>query len=133
MEKPGGPAVCLAIAALSVLQLTHGLSIDRVLKSLGIVNGAVVEGVGVAKDGNNGNAVDASRVCLWLLVDQQLACGTANLHPAGAVAPTEGLVRPVSGDLPGCGWLDAIESLGVGDALAAFLSVVAPHVGLELF
>ena len=41
-------------------------------------------------------------------------------------------MSPASGHLPGSGWPDALESLGVGDAVAAILFAVATDVEAAL-
>ena len=98
----------------------------------GFESDSEVEEVGVVVDGCDGDAFDASRVCLGSLAEQLLACGAADLHPAGAVAPTDGFVSPVSGDLPGSGWRDAVECLGDRVLVVAFHAVVALDVEAEL-
>ena len=41
-------------------------------------------------------------------------------------------MSPASGDLPGSGWRDAMECLGVRDAVAAILVAVAADVEAAL-
>ena len=90
MEEPGGLAVSLAIATLSNWLVCVSLSIDLGLQERGSGSGAVVMEVCVAVEGYDGDAVVTYRVCLGLLADELLACGAADLHPAGAIAPTDG-------------------------------------------
>ena len=90
MEEPGGLAVSLAIATLPSWLVCVGLSIDPGLRERGSGSSAVVMEVCVAVEGYDGDAVVTYRVCLGLLADELLACGAADLHPAGAIAPTDG-------------------------------------------
>ena len=90
MEEPGGLAVSLAIATLSNWLVCVSLSIDPGLQYKGSRSGAAVMEVCVALEGYDGDAVVTYRVCLGLLADELLACGAADLHPAGAIAPTDG-------------------------------------------
>ena len=90
MEEPGGPAVCLAIATNFPWLSSVSLSIDSGMQTKASDSGAVVVEVGVAVDGYDGDAVGACSVCFGLLAGEVLACGAADLHPAGAVTPTDG-------------------------------------------
>ena len=132
MEEPGGLAVSLAIPTLSSWLVCVSPGIDPGLRCKGSGSGAVVMEVGVVVERYDGDAVVTYRVCLGLLADELLACGAADLHPAGAVAPTDGFVSPVSGDLPGSGWRDAVECLGDRVLVVAFHAVVALDVEAEL-
>ena len=66
------------------------MSTNKVHKEQGIECVDEVLGVGVFVEGYDGDAVVTYLVCLGLLADELLACGAAGLHPAGAVAPTDG-------------------------------------------
>ena len=90
MEEPGCPAVCLSIAKNFPWSSSVSLSIDSGMQTKASDSGAVVVEVGVAVDGYDGDAVGACSVCFGLLAGEVLACGAADLHPAGAVTPTDG-------------------------------------------